>query len=234
MSVVKQVTMPSAVLFDLDGTLLDTAPDLIGALNRVRRDHGRQAVPVADFRRWVSQGGRRLLREGFPELDTEAIEALLPSFLRHYEQSIAAHTAAYPGVLEMLAVLDNNAIPWAIVTNKPIGLTHTLLQAIGWSKRTAVVIGGDSLPQRKPHPQPLLAALAQLGSSSAGAWMVGDDLRDVTAGRDANCQTLIARWGYLDDANSLDRWGADGIVERPLDLLHWWFPQSAHVPGQGG
>lgn len=213
---------PSAVLFDLDGTLLDTAPDLIAALNSVLVDQGCQQVPVEPFRRWVSQGGRRLLKEGFPELDQAGIEALLPSFLNHYDNAIAAHTRPYDGVLTVLAELDSAAIPWGIVTNKPIGLTQRLLAEIGWSKRTEVVIGGDSLAQRKPHPAPVLHALAALGASNRDAWMVGDDLRDIVAGRDAGCRTLIARWGYLDDPNSLEQWQADGIVEQPRGLMDWW------------
>ncbi len=214
---------PGAVLFDLDGTLLDTAPDLIGALNAVRADHGRPAVPVDDFRRWVSQGGRRLLKEGFPELDEGGVEQLLPSFLAHYADNIAAHTRVYPGVLEMLARLEAERVPWAIVTNKPIGLTRQLLHCIGWTERAAVVVGGDSLAERKPHPLPLQHALSGLGVSNDRAWMVGDDRRDIDAGKRANCRTLIARWGYLDDPHSVHGWGADGIVESAFELLSWWF-----------
>lgn len=214
---------PSAVLFDLDGTLLDTAPDLIGALNAVRADHGRPAVAVDGFRRWVSQGGRRLLKEGFPELDEVGVEKLLPSFLAHYANNIAAHTRVYPGVLEMLARLEDEQVPWAIVTNKPIGLTRQLLHSIGWAERTAVVVGGDSLAERKPHPLPLQHALASLGASNERAWMVGDDRRDIDAGKRAKCRTLIARWGYLDDPDGVNGWGADGIVERAQELLPWWF-----------
>ncbi len=218
---------PSAVLFDLDGTLLDTAPDLIAALNAVLGDQGCEPVPVEPFRRWVSQGGRRLLKEGFPELDGEGIEALLPSFLSHYDQAIATYTRPYNGVLEVLAELDRASIPWGIVTNKPLGLTRRLLSEIDWSMRTEVVVGGDSLAQRKPHPEPVRFALKALGANSAGAWMVGDDLRDITAGRDAGCRTLIARWGYLDDPASLDSWQADGIVEQPRGLLDWWRTASS-------
>lgn len=222
---------PSAVLFDLDGTLLDTAPDLIGALNAVRADHGRPAVAVDRFRRWVSQGGRRLLKEGFPELDEAGVDNLLPGFLAHYAANIAAHTRVYPGVLEMLARLEAERVPWAIVTNKPIGLTRQLLHSIGWAERTAVVVGGDSLAERKPHPLPLQHALSSLGVSNERAWMVGDDRRDIDAGKRANCRTLIARWGYLDEPNSVQGWGADGIVDTAQELLPWWFDgESSPAP----
>ena len=226
MITVAMPSAPAAVLFDLDGTLLDTAPDLIGALNRVLLEQNRDPVAVADFRRWVSQGGRRLLREGFPDLDQSRIEDLLPCFLSYYEAHIAEHTLIYPGVDEVLGELDHHAIPWAIVTNKPIGLTHMLLRAIGWEGRTPVVIGGDSLAERKPHPLPLQVALQRLGASAANACMVGDDLRDIQAGQQAHCLTLIARWGYLDRPDQLAQWGADGIVERPLDLLGRWFSSA--------
>ena len=218
MITVAMPSAPAAVLFDLDGTLLDTAPDLIGALNRVLLEQNRDPVAVADFRRWVSQGGRRLLREGFPDLDQSRIEDLLPCFLSYYEAHIAEHTLIYPGVDEVLAELDHHAIPWAIVTNKPIGLTHTLLRAIGWEGRTPVVIGGDSLAERKPHPRPILHALEQIAALPEHSIYVGDARRDIESGRAAGTATIAVRYGYIEPGQDPDAWDADFVVSTPGEL----------------
>lgn len=208
----------SRLLFDLDGTLLDTAPDLIGALNAVLREQGKATLDPDPLRRLVSRGGRRLLQAGFPEHDEHGIDALLPSFLGHYAAAIAAHTRPYAHIEDFLDRLDGAGIGWGIVTNKPIGLTWQLLQALGWQGRTPVVIGGDSLPRRKPDPEPLLHALQVLGGQPGQAWMIGDDARDVEAGRAAGCGTVIAAWGYLDEPERLAEWGADHVLATPEAL----------------
>lgn len=212
----------SRLLFDLDGTLLDTAPDLIGALNAVLHEQGRAELDPDPLRRLVSRGGRRLLQAGFPELDERGIDVLLPSFLQHYADAIAAHTRPYAHIEGFLDRLDDAGIGWGIVTNKPIGLTRQLLQALGWQTRTPVVIGGDSLPRRKPDPDPVLHALQVLGGQPRQAWMIGDDERDVAAGRAAGCGTVIAAWGYLDEPGRLGEWGADHVLDSP-DALHTLF-----------
>lgn len=214
------------LLFDLDGTLLDTALDLIGALNGVLLAQGRAALDPAPLRRLVSRGGRRLLQEGFPDLDEAGIERLLPDFLARYEVDIARHTCAYAGIEAFLDGLDERAIAWGIVTNKPIGLTHRLLGQIGWSDRTAVVIGGDSLAQRKPHPAPVLHAMASLGHGPATSWMIGDDERDVQAGIAAGCRTVVAGWGYLDAPERVAEWGADLVLQAPSELSELFLGSS--------
>jgi phosphoglycolate phosphatase len=213
------------LLFDLDGTLLDTALDLIGALNGVLLAQGRAALDPAPLRRLVSRGGRRLLQEGFPDLDEAGIEGLLPDFLARYDADIARHTRAYDGIETLLQGLDARAVAWGIVTNKPIGLTHRLLARIGWSERTAVVIGGDSLAQRKPHPAPLLRAMASLGHTPATTWMIGDDERDVQAGIAAGCRTIVAGWGYLDAPERVPDWGADRVLQAPRELIELFLGQ---------
>jgi N-acetyl-D-muramate 6-phosphate phosphatase len=209
----------SCLLFDLDGTLLDTALDLVGALNAVLRAEGRVALDPGPLRRLVSRGGRRLLQEGFPELDEAGIERLLPAFLAHYANDIARHTRAYDGIEALLTGLDQQAIPWAIVTNKPIGLTRLLLDQLGWSGRTPVVVGGDTLAQRKPHPAPLLHAMRSLGHRPETSWMIGDDERDVQAGIAAGCRTVVAGWGYLDEPERVPEWGADDVLDSPAALI---------------
>ncbi len=210
---------PPCLLFDLDGTLLDTALDLVGALNAVLVAEGRAALDPGPLRRLVSRGGRRLLQEGFPDLDEAGIECLLPAFLAHYANDIACHTRPYEGIEELLTGLDERAIPWAIVTNKPIGLTRLLLDRLGWSARTPVVVGGDSLAQRKPHPAPLLHAMSSLGRGPETSWMIGDDERDVQAGIAAGCRTVVAAWGYLDNPGRVPEWGADRVLDSPAELI---------------
>ncbi len=209
---------PPCLLFDLDGTLLDTALDLVGALNAVLVAEGRVALDPGPLRRLVSRGGRRLLQEGFPDLDEAGIERLLPAFLAHYANNIACHTRAFEGIEELLAGLDERAMPWAIVTNKPIGLTRLLLDRLGWSGRTPVVVGGDTLTQRKPHPAPLLYAMGSLGHGPETSWMIGDDERDVQAGIAAGCRTVVAGWGYLDEPGCVSQWGADRVLDSPAAL----------------
>ena len=208
----------SCLLFDLDGTLLDTALDLIAALNAVRASHGLSAMDPQPLRRLVSRGGRRLLQEGFPEASEATIDALLPEFLRSYAEGIADHTRAFDDVEAFLDRLDAHQIAWGIVTNNPIGLTRQLLNRLGWQDRTSVVIGGDSLVQRKPHPAPLLHALMELGGTPAQAWMIGDDARDIEAGQAAGCGTIVAGWGYLDEPDAVASWGADHICWTPQAL----------------
>lgn len=213
-----ELTQGSSLLFDLDGTLLDTAADLVGALNAVLVEQRRAPLAVAPLRRLVSRGGRRLLQEGFPELDEAGIDALLPDFLAHYAAAIATHTRPYEQIEPFLDELDAAGVGWAIVTNKPIGLTRLLLDELGWQARTPVVVGGDSLAQRKPHPAPLLHALEALGGRPQRAWMIGDDARDVEAGRAAGCATVVAAWGYLDEPDKVQDWGADHVVASPEAL----------------
>lgn len=201
------------VLFDLDGTLLDTAPDLAAAVNRVLRDLGRAPVPESILRPRVSKGGRALLATALPDLDEAARDALIPPFLAHYAADIAAATRPYPGVETVLARIEAAGSRWGIVTNKPEGLARSLVDAMGWAARCAVLVGGDTLPVRKPDPAPLLHAAAALGIAASECVYVGDDARDILAARAAGMASVAALWGYRDAVEDPVLWQADRYAD---------------------
>lgn len=212
--------MPEAVLFDLDGTLIDTAPDMGGALNNLLIEENQPPLPLQQIRPYVSQGGLVLTQLGFGEHVAAAeIEPLRQRFLQHYRAIVADNSRLFDGFEAVLAKLESRSIPWGIVTNKPEWLTHPLLQQLGLASRTAVVIGGDTLAQRKPHPLPLLEAAQRIGVDARQCIYVGDDERDIVAGKAAQMKTLVAAWGYIADAAEIAGWDADGVIERPVDLL---------------
>jgi phosphoglycolate phosphatase len=212
--------MPEAVLFDLDGTLIDTAPDMGGALNNLLIEENQPPLPLEELRPFVSQGGLVLTRIGFGELvDEDQLEPLRQRFLQHYRAIVADNSRLFAGFDEVLANLESRGVAWGIVTNKPEWLTHPLLDQLGLGERCAVVIGGDTLPNRKPHPQPLQVAAERIGVDCRGCIYVGDDERDIVAGRAAGMKTLVAAYGYIEDAAAIDSWRADGVIDRPLDLL---------------
>jgi len=212
--------MPDAVLFDLDGTLVDTAPDMGGALNNLLIEENRAPMPLEDIRPYVSQGGLVLTRLGFGgHVAEHEIEPLRLRFLQHYRAIIADASRLFDGFEEVLAELDKRAIAWGIVTNKPEWLTRPLLEQLGLAARSAVVIGGDTLPHRKPHPQPLQVAAERMGVDCRQCIYVGDDERDIVAGRAAQMKTLVAAYGYIEDADEIPGWQADGVIAAPRDLL---------------
>ena len=213
-------TMPDAVLFDLDGTLIDTAPDMGGALNNLLIEEKRQPLPLEHLRPYVSQGGLVLTRIGFgAHVDECEIEPLRQRFLQHYRAIVADNSRLFDGFDEVLHELERRGTPWGIVTNKPEWLTHPLLEGLDLAHRTAVVIGGDTLPNRKPHPQPLQEAAARIGVDCRGCVYIGDDERDIVAGRAASMKTLVAAYGYIEDATAIPAWQADGVIDAPTDLL---------------
>ena len=212
--------MPDAVLFDLDGTLIDTAPDMGGALNNLLIEEQQAPLPLASIRPYVSQGGLVLTRLGFGDRVAETeIEPLRQRFLQHYRAIIADNSRLFDGFESVLAELESSSIPWGIVTNKPEWLTHPLLEQLDLAARSAVVIGGDTLAQRKPHPAPLLEAAERIGVDCSRCIYVGDDERDIVAGRAARMKTLVAAWGYIDSATDIADWNADGVIAQPFDLL---------------
>ena len=220
-AVLPKTILPEAILFDLDGTLIDTAPDMGGALNNLLREENREPLPLVSIRPYVSQGGLVLTRLGFGDSVAEVeIEPLRQRFLQHYLAIIADDSRLFDGFDAVLADLEARAIPWGIVTNKPEWLTHPLLEQLELAERSAVDIGGDTLAQRKPHPQPLLVAAERIGVDARQCVYVGDDERDIVAGRAAQMKTLVAAYGYIEDATEIASWNADGIIDRPTDLLH--------------
>jgi len=210
--------MIEAVLFDLDGTLIDTAPDMGGALNNLLVEEGYPALPLEDIRPHVSHGGLVLTRLGFGMRVREAeIEPLRQRFLQHYYEIVADNSRLFPGFDAILETLASKDIAWGIVTNKPEWLTTPLLEQLNID--SPVVICGDTFEKRKPHPMPLLKAAEKLAVSCQNCIYVGDDERDVIAGNAANMKTIIAAYGYITDATKLDNWQADGIIQQPLNLL---------------
>ncbi len=212
--------MIEAVLFDLDGTLIDTAPDMGGALNNLLIEENLAPISLDIIRPYVSQGGLVLTKLGFSEHVPECeIEPLRLRFLDHYRAIVAKNSVLFDSFEQVLAELEAQTIPWGIVTNKPEWLTTPLLQQMALDQRAAVIICGDTLEHRKPHPLPLIVAAETIGIACENCVYVGDDQRDVDAGRGANMKTLIAAYGYIEQDTNLDEWQADGVIEHPLDLL---------------
>ena len=210
-----------ALLFDLDGTLLDTAPDMIAAANALRADAGLDALPLASLRPFVSKGGRAILRAAFPHLDEDAREALLQPFLDRYRAGIAVATRPFEGMLDLLTLCRVQGIQLGIVTNKPGWLTDAVLDALDLRREFGAVVSGDTLAEKKPHPAPVLHALRQLAVPPADAWMFGDDLRDIEAGRAAGTRTAAAAFGYIDAGDDPRGWGADAVVRSAHDMIAW-------------
>ena len=207
----------TGVFFDLDGTLVDSAPDLVVAMARLRAERGEPDIDVTAIGHVVSKGGRAMLRRGFPAADDALIEQLLPRFLDLYAEAIATHSSTYPGIDDVLALLERSGVRWGVVTNKPGWLAHALLVALKLDSRCAAIVAGDTLAQRKPDPAPLLHACALAGVAAASSVYVGDDLRDIEAGRRAGMMTVAAGWGYLDGEDAL-AWEADRVAVLPSDL----------------
>jgi phosphoglycolate phosphatase len=211
-----------AVLFDLDGTLADTAGDLAGALNRLRRDLGLEPMPLASLRAQASSGARGLIGAGLGVLpDAPGYDALRDAFLAHYEACLAETTRLFDGVAELLDALEARGMRWGIVTNKAARFTVPVVRALGLDARAATVVSGDTTPHPKPRPEPLLHAARELALPPARCAYVGDDLRDILAGNAAGMLSLVARWGYLGTGEPPERWPAAGGADVPIELLDW-------------
>ena len=208
---------PQGVLFDLDGTLLDSAPDLHAALAVYCGEVGAAVPSYASVRTVVSRGSRAILRCAFDETD-EALLERMPRYLELYHGMMARHTRPFEGIDALLDMLEGRGIAWGIVTNKPGYLTDDLVKQIGWGERACAVVSGDTLPVRKPDPAPVLLACERAGLNPARSLFVGDDRRDVQAGRDAGLYTVAVQWGYLDGGDPY-AWGADVVVTHPRDLV---------------
>ena len=213
-----------AVLFDLDGTFADTAPDLAHALNRVRAERGLPPLPPEVARPWTSSGARGLLKAGFDITpDAPDYRELRAKFLDFYEKDLCVDTRIFDGIPEVIANMRTHKLPWGIVTNKGKRFTVPLLRLLAVDHLAACAVSGDSTPHTKPHPAPLLLAAELMSLPPADCLYVGDDLRDAQAARAAGMRFAAAGWGYLGEGGDPKSWNADAVLEHPrqiLDLLH--------------
>ena len=209
-----------AVLFDLDGTFADTAPDLGAALNRLLREAGQAPLPLELIRPQTSNGARGLLKIGFGITPSNATYAeLLSRFLTYYAEAVCVDTRIFEGIDAMLDALETRGIKWGIVTNKAQRFTQPLVEKLGFHQRAACIVSGDSATRPKPHPDPLLLASQLMHIAPAHCAYVGDDLRDVEAGRTAGMKTIVATYGYLGNGKPPAEWGADALISHPRELL---------------
>jgi 2-phosphoglycolate phosphatase len=209
-----------AVLFDLDGTLADTAPDLCLALNRLRAEHGLAPVPDEATRAHTSSGARGLLKVGFDRAPGDVdYELLKARFLELYESDLVVHTRLFEGISALLDELEQRTLAWGIVTNKAKRFTEPLMRQMGLAARAACIVSGDSTPHTKPHPAPMLHAAAQMGLPPANCLYLGDDLRDVQAAHAAGMRAIAVRYGYLGEGGPIETWQADAIIDHPRELL---------------
>ncbi|TSE26448.1 Phosphoglycolate phosphatase [Tepidimonas sediminis] len=211
-----------AVLFDLDGTLLDTAPDLGHAANLLRQRRGLPPLPLARYRPHASSGARGMLAIALGlQPGDDGFEAARAEYLAVYEEVMLRATAPFEGVLPLVQALDAAGLPWGVVTNKVERFALPIAARVEPLPRAAVVIGGDTTPHAKPHPAPLLEAARRLGLEPAACLYVGDDERDIVAGRAAGMRTVAARYGYLGHAADVATWGADAHIDHPQQLLNF-------------
>ncbi len=210
------------MLFDLDGTLVDSAPDLALAANAQRERHGLEALPAAAYRHLVGSGARGMVRVSFGKAPGDpGYEPLRQEFMELYAERLLIHTRVFDEVAPVLDALDAQGQRWGIVTNKAHALAQRVVQGLALAHRCAVLIGGDSTPHTKPHPAPLLEAAARTRVAAPLCVYVGDDSRDIQAGQAAGMTALAAAWGYLGDAGPIHTWQAHAVLERPHDLLQW-------------
>ena len=208
-----------AVLFDFDGTLADTAPDLGAAVNHLRSEKGLEPLSVDAVRPYASMGARGLLRVGFG-LTPESAEypALRDAFLQRYDEHLCVRTSIFPGILELLEKLEAMNILWGVVTNKSARFTHRIVEAL--SLRPDCVVCGDSTPHLKPHPASLLLAARELRRAPENCFYLGDDLRDIQAARAAGMRSVAVTWGYHSpDNDGPPTWNADALVHQPLEVI---------------
>lgn len=211
-----------AVLFDLDGTLIDSAPDLAGAANDLRAAHGLPPLPTEQLRPMVGAGARGMVGLAFGVKPGDAAyDDLRASFLARYAERMLHSTRVFDEVAPVLDALDACGMPWGIVTNKAFHLAQPIVTGLGLALRASVLVGGDTTPYAKPHPQPLIEAARRMNTLPARCVYVGDDVRDIQAGRAAGMAALAAAWGYIGLGEPIEAWGADAVMNRPGALLQW-------------
>jgi len=213
------VKFPKAVLFDLDGTLLDSAPDMVAAIDAMRAERGQPPMPLEALRPHVSKGARAMVAAAFPEVSEDERERWIPEFLACYQRALGKYGTLFDGVDAMLSALEKAGCVWGIVTNKPEYLARQLVPVLGWEQRCAVLIGGDTLSARKPDPLPLIVAAERIGIAPEDCVYVGDDERDIIAARAAGMPSVVALWGYRLDEDNPVAWQGDVMIDVPSQLI---------------
>lgn len=214
------MSRPQVVLFDLDGTLIDSAPDLAGAANDMRHSRALPRLPLSHFRPMVGSGARGMVARALGvSPDSSEFPALRDEFLERYQARMTRETRVFEEMQPVLLALAAHSLAWGIVTNKATRFGQPLVQALGLHEASATLVCGDTTPHAKPHPAPLLEAARRLGVQAGECWYVGDDHRDMQAGRAAGMITVAAAWGYLGEGDSIEQWGAHHVIETPAELL---------------
>lgn len=212
----------SCVLFDLDGTLLNTAPDLTTALNKALTHFDFPEVCVSTITPYISYGAAVMIDAALQQEVADAIKTeILEWLLNYYENHIAVYTELYPGMPELLGILESKGIPWGVITNKRERMTHPLMHALDLTRRSACIICGDTTAYSKPHPEPMLTACRQIQVAPEECLYIGDAQHDITAGKAANMKTLAATYGYLKPNDKPQDWGADALIHQPSEILDW-------------
>lgn len=212
----------SCVLFDLDGTLVDTAPDLIASLNFALNQHGFSTVESSLIKPHVSFGASAMINSSFQELlDNETHDAILSTMLTQYENNIAQHSRFFDGILDVLDFVETQNLLWGIVTNKRERFTRLLVSVLELQQRAVCIISGDTTPNPKPHPAPILEACKRANVSVENCVYIGDAAHDIAAGNRAKMKTLAATYGYLQPHDKPENWGATALIHSPQELLIW-------------
>ncbi|MDR9406202.1 MAG: HAD-IA family hydrolase [Spiribacter sp.] len=218
------------VLLDLDGTLFDTAPDLIDSINTLRAEQQLSALADAELAASVGHGSAPMIARAFNLTPADhAFEPLRLRFLDLYRERLSLRTRPYEGMEALLHALEARAIPWGIVTNKPGWLTRPLITALGYDERPHCLVTGDDMARRKPHPHQIIEGCRRLNLPANDCVTVGDTERDIIAGRQAGTLTLAALYGYVSGDDRVERWGADGLISHPLEVLRWLHPTATAV-----
>lgn len=211
----------SCVLFDLDGTLVDTAPDLIVSLNHAISAHGYAAVDAELFRPYISCGAIAMIDQVASDASTPIKQQMLSDMLKYYQANVAVFSRCFTGILEVLSQIERSGLKWGVVTNKRERFSHPLLQAMQLHHRTSCLISGDTTEYSKPHPEPMLAACQQAKVAPEECIFIGDAEHDITAGNRVDMTTLVALYGYLKKDDKPETWGADGMISSPNNILPW-------------
>ena len=213
----------TTVLFDLDGTLIDTAPDMANALNLLLLEQGMAELPYHSIRPVVSNGSVALVKLGFGDIDdAERMDYLKQRYLDIYQAHLCEDSKLFDGMSELLTLIESLDMNWGVVTNKPGWLTNPLMEQIGLFERAACIVSGDTTQNRKPHPEPMYHACLAAGSEAEHCIYVGDARRDIEAGNNAGMKTLVAMYGYIGDWENTDDWGADGKIEQPKEVENYF------------